>query len=119
MSNQATQKETIKYIKEEDFMNSSLSRGERKVIKDLHREVKQYLKEPQGDIRKRAAEFEKYTKQECSSGTYDYYADVIKFLKADRPLKIIWGYSKYSLNTPTLWKWMEKILEVKNNIVNY
>lgn len=119
MKTQATQKETINYIRKENFMNTGLSRENREEIRQLHREVKKFMKWSREEIKSEAENFENYVENECSSGTKDYYFDVIKFLKEDEDLSIIWGYQKYALNTPTLWRWLEKILEVKDNRVNY
>ncbi|MFW6008853.1 MAG: hypothetical protein ACOCP8_06270 [archaeon] len=118
MGKQATQKETIEYIREEDFMNNSLSAEERKRIKDLHREVKKFLKNKK-EVIQAAKKFKEYTINECSSGTYDYYADVINYLTNNPGISMIFGYHNYRLNTPSLFRWLEKILEVKKCIVNY
>ncbi|MFW6002776.1 MAG: hypothetical protein ACOCQD_05485 [archaeon] len=113
MGKQTTQKETIEYIREEDFMSSSLSVEERKEIRNLHKECKQFLKSPK-IVKEKVKQF----KNQISGSTRDYYIDIIRFLESDQ-VNMIWGYHKFALNTCTLWQWMEKIRDVKNGWVNY
>ena len=118
MSKQTTQKEAIEYIRRE-VLSNSLSTSERKEIRNLHREVKSFLKQDNKEIKSTAQKFKEYTKNECANGTYDHYADVIMYLSEDPELSVIFGYQNYALNSPTLWSFMEKILDIKYNIVNY
>lgn len=119
MKNQTTQKEAIRYIKEEDFMGGSLSREERREIRNLHKEAKGFMLWSREEVKNRAERFKNYIANNCSSGVYDYYADVIRFLENDEWLILLDGYKKYALNTSTFWRWLEKIVEVKEERVEY
>lgn len=118
MSKQATQREVIDYIHDEDFLDTGLTVNDRKMIKNLHRELKEWFKTPK-EVREVADIFKDYTLNECSSGTYDYYADSILFLLENDDLSLIWGYHKYRLNTSSLWRFLEKLMDIKNDLVNY
>lgn len=121
MSKQTTQKETIDFIREEDFMNTGVSKKERRYIRKLHKECKQFLKDV--DRVKKAVEGFEIILDECSSGTDDYYRDVVEFLKDDemeeKGYNMIDGYRKWVMNSGSLLQFMEKIWEVKEGIVNY
>lgn len=121
MGLQTTQKETIQYIREEDFMNSGLSKSEREDIKFFHRKCKKFLKDEEL-VSEKVREF-KDILDRCARGTDDYYADIMEFLQ-DEEMKengfnMIDGYRKWKLNSPTLWEFMQKIYEVSQGSVNY
>jgi len=117
MGKQITQKEAIKYIREEDFANTGLSQEGRKEIKDLHREIKKFLKNE-----KLVEEKVKAFELDLNNSNRDYYLDTLLFLKNEKMKEngynLIDGYSKWSLS-PTLWRFMEKIYEIKEGIINY
>jgi len=117
MGMQITQREAIKYIREEDFMSNRLSKEEKLEIKNLHRKTKEFLKKPEL-VKEKVEEFEGRLNSLCA----DYYTDVLKFLK-DEEMKnkgynMISGYEKWSLSA-TLWQFMDKIYEVKDGHIEY
>lgn len=114
MSKQTTQKETINYIRKEDFMDTGLSVEQRKEIRELHKECKQFLKDDKL-IKEKVKEFKTMISDSCR----DYYLDTIKFLEDPEGYNMIFGYHKWNLNSASLWQFMEKIRDIKNGWVNY
>ena len=120
MANQPTQRDTLQIVREEDFMGNQLSADEREQIKAAHRQAKSnIMKREQEEISRIAEHFENRVLS-LGGDCWDYYIDVIRYLQDEEAENLYWqGYKKYALNSPTFWRWLEKVNEVFEGIVNY